>query len=85
MTRMDVSEAQIAERLSPLFRSILEVPVFTADLSMADVETWDSLAHVHLLAAIEETFGIEIAFEDAVHMISGRAMIETIVKYLSRA
>ncbi len=85
MTVPDVSEAGIIQRLSPLFVRILEVPAFTADLSMADVDTWDSLAHLRILAAIEETFGIEIAFEDAVEMTTGGAILATIVKYLPGA
>jgi acyl carrier protein len=83
MTVRDVSDAGISRKLSPLFQRVLEVPEFTTDLSMAGVDTWDSLAHIRLLAAIEETFAIEIAFEDAVEMTTGMAILAKIAKYLA--
>ena len=82
MKGSDDSQGKISQRLSPLFERILEVPEFTTDLNMGGVDTWDSLAHIRLLAAIEETFGIEIAFEDAVEMITGTAIVAKIAKYL---
>lgn len=34
----------------------------------ADVDGWDSLAHISLLAALEEKFNIQFSVEDSQHM-----------------
>lgn len=80
-----MSDERIREILTPVFTGILGIQGFSVDLEMAEVDEWDSLAHVQLLAAIEAAFGIEIGFEDAVEMISGRSIVEKIAKYLPRA
>lgn len=82
MSKPTESEQKIIARLSPIFREILEVPAFAEDLSMTEVDTWDSLAHIRLLAAIEEAFGIEIPFEEAVEMTTGDATLKKIAKYV---
>ena len=81
---MTLSSDQIAEQLAPVFCGIIEVPSFSMELEMSAVDTWDSLRHIQLMAAIEELFGIEIGFEDAVEMISVRQIIVIIGKYLPR-
>jgi acyl carrier protein len=40
------------------------------DLSMAEVESWDSLQHMSLVASLEETFGVEFTFDEIVSMQS---------------
>jgi len=40
------------------------------DLAMKDVEAWDSLKHMELIAAIERSFGLELTFEEIVAMRS---------------
>ncbi len=77
-----MSREQVIERLSPLFEQILAVPAFAPELDMVQVDTWDSLTHIQLLAAIEEAFGLEIGFEDTVDMTSGQAILDKIAKYL---
>ena len=50
-------------RLQPIFREILENPTLTisADDSGNTVDGWDSLAHVSLIAAVEEAFSVRFA------------------------
>ena len=52
---------------------------------MDDVQQWDSLKHIQLLSAVEEAFGIELLFEDAIEMISAKSIIEKINNYISGA
>ena len=39
------------------------------DLTMDDVNNWDSLTHMNLIVAIEEEFGIEMSGDDIAEMI----------------
>jgi len=76
-----MSDDSIIEILSGLFSDILGVEGFTPATSMEEVQEWDSLKHIQLLMAIEDAFGIEIAFEDAIQMISGEAIIKKVRQY----
>lgn len=40
------------------------------DLRMSDTDIWDSLRHMELVIAIEETFEIELTGDDIVEMTS---------------
>ena len=51
----------ILKRVEEIFREELEIDdlVLTDETTAEDVEGWDSLSHVQLVAAMEEAFGIE--------------------------
>ncbi len=51
----------ILKRVEEIFREELEQEnlVLTDDTTAEDVEGWDSLSHIQLVAAMEESFGIE--------------------------
>ena len=51
----------ILKRVEEIFREELEQDelVLTDETKAEDVEGWDSLSHVQLVAAMEEAFGIE--------------------------
>ena len=51
----------ILKRVEEIFREELEQDelVLTDKTTAEDVEGWDSLSHVQLVAAMEEAFGIE--------------------------
>lgn len=78
-----MSDEKIIEILSGLFLEILGVQGFTATTTMEEVQEWDSLKHIQLLMAIEDTFEIEIPFEDAIQMISGEVMINKVRHYIN--
>lgn len=54
------------ENLFKLFSAVMKVPVdkLTTDTNRNDLETWDSLAHLRIVAEIEEIYDISIPFED---------------------
>lgn len=56
--------------LKELIASILHIPVASVvdSLTMSEVEAWDSLQHMNLIASLEEEFGIEFTFEEIVSM-----------------
>ena len=58
--------SDIAECLGDTIREVLGKPdlVVTDDLTAAQVDGWDSVAHVELIYTIEETFGISFPVEE---------------------
>lgn len=54
---------EILERLQPVFREVFEDRslVVQPSSSALTIEGWDSLAHVNLIATVEETFGVRFA------------------------
>ncbi len=51
---------------------------FSYDLKREDVETWDSLAVVAIVAGVEETFGYHLTPEEALAMTGVRDLIATL-------
>ena len=60
----------MSTKLTEIITSILHIPADrVADgLSMAEVESWDSLQHMNLIASLEQAYGIELTFEEIVQM-----------------
>ena len=60
----------MATPLEALLATVLQIPptTITDDLAMKDVETWDSLKHMELIVYLENTFGIELTFDEIVTM-----------------
>lgn len=68
-------------RLQAIFRSVFELPD-GADVSacaQSNTATWDSMAHVTLVVAIEEEFGIAMDAADSLAITS----YDTVRQYLS--
>ena len=60
------------EKLSALMAEVLQVPAdtITDDLTIRDLDTWDSLSHMELVAAIEAQYELSLDAEEMVAMIS---------------
>ena len=56
-----MERSEILAKVEEIFREELEVDdlILTDETTADDVEEWDSLSHVQLVAAMEEAFGIE--------------------------
>ena len=66
-----MNEESVA-KLQDIFRAVFNVPQ-TRDVSQVQQDTerkWDSLAHVTLVAAIENEFNVTIDAADALRMTS---------------
>jgi len=46
----------------------INVAIISDDLTMRDVETWDSLKHMELIATLEQAFELEFTFEEIISM-----------------
>lgn len=60
------------EKLKTIFSIVLKIDKssVTEDLSMDDLEEWDSLRHMNLILALEEEFGVTIPDEEAADLSS---------------
>jgi acyl carrier protein len=75
-----VSELQ---RLREAFRTALDLPADAPvdDLRYQDNEKWDSLAHMSLVAAIEDEFSVMIDTDDVINMSSFAEATRILGKY----
>jgi len=66
------------EKIIALIEEVLKVPAgtITEDTMMADVDEWDSLAHVMLIGELEERLGVSIPLEDAIELTGVRQLLE---------
>ena len=53
----------------------------TDDLRYASIPEWDSIAHMSVVAALEEAFGVMIDMDDVIDMSSVGKAREIIAKY----
>ena len=77
-----MNDEQIINRLSNVFNETLGGNEFELTITMDKVPEWDSLKHIQLLSSIEAAFRIEIQFEDAIEMITGKSILTIIKKYI---
>ena len=58
--------------LEQLLADLLQIPVsdVTDQLAMTDVDVWDSLKHIELIASLEEQLNVQLSFDDIVAMRS---------------
>lgn len=78
-----MKNTKIIQKLSDVFNEILGLSEFELSITMDEVSEWDSLKHIQLLTSIEDAFGIEIQFEDAIEMITGESILTKVKKYIN--
>jgi len=77
-----MNDEQIIIKLSDIFIDTLGVNEFELSVTMDEIPEWDSLKHIQLLTTIEAAFGIELQFEDAIEMITGKSILTKVKKYI---
>jgi len=72
------------EKINQILVDTLKVPLekTSEDLTMDDVNNWDSLTHMNLIVAIEGELGIELSGDDIAEMTSFNTIRTTVAKYL---
>lgn len=72
-------DADVA-RLDAILADVLGLAegAVTASLSAETAESWDSAAHLRLVLAVEEAFGIELALEEIEAATSRRALLAVV-------
>ena len=71
------------DRVIETFSSVLGLQAerITDDLRYATIPEWDSIAHMSVIAALEDAFGIMIDMDDVIDMSSVGKAREIIAKY----
>ena len=71
---------KILQELQPIFQDVFddENLIVTKELSAADVEDWDSLAQIRIVAAMEKHFNIKFAFGELKELKNVGEMITVI-------
>jgi acyl carrier protein len=75
-----MSKDEIFTRLNEVFQDVFgddDITV-TDETTAADVEGWDSLRHITLLAAVEDEFDIEFSMGQTVKMKNVGEMVDYI-------
>lgn len=72
-----MEKEEIVQKLTPVFRKVFgdEKLVLTDELSALDVENWDSLSHMLLIAEVESSFAIKFRLKDLNKMANVGDMI----------
>ncbi|MGB5007789.1 MAG: acyl carrier protein [Ferruginibacter sp.] len=75
-----MEKVEIISRLTPVFRKVFgdNSLVITDQLSALDVEKWDSLSHMLLIAEVENEFTIKFKLKDLNKMANVGDMIAII-------
>ena len=68
------------EKVVELISQIMEVPIqkIQEESSPEQIESWDSLNHMTLILALEETFQVIFTDEEIVEMVSVKLILETL-------
>lgn len=76
---------EIFDNLNLVFRDVFddEEIVVTADTTAEDIEDWDSLEHINLMAAVEKEFGVKFSMGQIVTMKNVGEMADIILGKLS--
>ena len=76
---------EVYETLNEVFRDVFDDPSITVDDSTTsdDVDGWDSLEHINLIAAIEQEFGVKFNMGQVVSMKNVGEMVDIIMSQLN--
>ena len=76
---------EVYETLNEVFRDVFDDPSITVDDSTTsdDVDGWDSLEHINLIAAVEQEFGVKFNMGQVVSMKNVGEMVDIIMSQMN--
>ncbi len=71
---------EIYERLNEVFQDVFDDDSLSVNpnTTAADIEDWDSLSHITLMAAVEDEFGMKFSMKEVVEMKNVGEMVNLI-------
>lgn len=77
-----MNNEDIIRRLSEVFRDVFGDPSISvnADTTSSDIEDWDSIEHINLIAAVEDEFGMRFKMREVSGMKNVGEMIAIIAE-----
>jgi acyl carrier protein len=75
---------EVYETLNEVFRDVFDDPSIEVDDSTTsdDIDGWDSLEHINLIAAVEQEFGVKFNMGQVVSMKNVGEMVDIIMSQL---
>ena len=81
-----MSRDEVFERLNEVFRDVFDDESITVNdqTTADDIEDWDSLDHINLMAAVESEFGIKFSMGQVVTMKNVGEMVDIILQKVQK-
>ncbi|MFZ4455008.1 MAG: acyl carrier protein [Bacteroidales bacterium] len=81
-----MTDQTIFDQLQQIFREVFENPTMqlSPTATAHEIENWDSMAHVGLIAAIEEHFGVDFDLDELIEMNSVGAILSALSAKINR-
>lgn len=82
-----MNRKEVLEKMAEICKDVFEDDslVITEELSAADVEDWDSLAHMSLVNELGKTFGVKFTLEEVAECTKIGDLLDALMKHLSDA
>lgn len=79
-----MSRDEVFEKLNEVFQDVFDDDTITVTNATTadDIEEWDSLEHINLIAAVEQEFGIKFNMGQVVSMKNVGEMADIIISYI---
>jgi acyl carrier protein len=71
---------QIKKEINKIIKNTLKIKKKNIKLTADNIENWDSIAHLHLIAALEKKFKINFANSEIAKMFSESSILNIIKK-----
>ena len=77
-----MTREEVFERLNKVFRDVFDDDdiTVTETTTSADIDDWDSLEHINLVAAVEQEFGMKCTMGQVVTMKNVGEMVDIILQ-----
>ena len=81
-----MSRDEVFERLNEVFRDVFDDESITVNdqTTADDIEDWDPLEHINLMAAVESEFGIKFSMGQVVTMKNVGEMVDIILQKVQK-
>lgn len=72
----------LKEKLQAIFREVFEdeTIILRDEMTAEDIEDWDSLTHIQLIEAIEDSFKIKFTLQEIVNLETVGEFVELVEK-----
>ena len=76
-----MTREEVYEQLNEVFREVFDDDSITVNdaTTSNDIEEWDSLEHINLIAAVEQEFGMRFSMGQVVSMKNVGEMVDIIL------
>ena len=80
-----MTREEVFEKINEVFRDVFddESITVTDETTSDDIDDWDSLEHINLIAAVEQQFGIKFSMGQIVTMKNVGEMVNIIESQIS--